>query len=334
MSEPDFRFVVSKTPLRITFTGGGTDLPQYYRKHGPGAIVSAAINKYIFVTVSKHFHRDELRISYSKTENAIKNVEDIEHPTVREALKMLDIKSGIQITSITEIPSQGTGVGSSSTFLVGLLNALHGWLGETISPKQLAEEAVHIEREVLKEPGGKQDQYIAAYGGIKLMEFNSDDTVSIKPALLDSKQKLELNRHLLLLYTGNQRVSTSIHVKQEKEVESHLQEYDKMRNLAYQTYDSLSSGRWNDIGRLLDENWSLKKNLASGISTNEIDRWYETAKRAGAVGGKVIGAGGGGFMLFFADPDKHDKIRKALPGLQEEPFRFEMEGSKIVHTEA
>ncbi|MDE1851665.1 MAG: kinase [Candidatus Micrarchaeota archaeon] len=333
MMDQNFRYVVSKTPLRITFTGGGTDLPQYYRKHGPGAVVSAAINKYIFITVSKHFHKDELRISYSKTENAVKKVEDIEHPTVREALKMLDIKSGIQITSITEIPSQGTGVGSSSTFLVGLLNALHAWLGETASPKQLAEEAVRIERGALKEPGGKQDQYMASYGGIKLMEFNSDDTVSIKPAILDQKQKNELNKYLLMFYTGNQRGSASIHAKQEKEVESHIKEYDRMRDLAYQTYDSLASGKWKDIGQLLNENWNLKKSLSNGISTSEIDGWYEAAMNAGAVGGKIMGAGGGGFFLFFADPSKHKAIQEALPGLQNEPFKFEMEGSKIVYTE-
>ncbi|MEM1755637.1 MAG: kinase, partial [Thermoplasmata archaeon] len=173
----DFRVITTRTPLRITFTGGGTDIPAYYRKYGPGAVVSATINKYIYVTVAKNFYRDEIRVSYSKTENAIKNVDDIQHPTVRESLKLLDIKSGIQIISITEIPSRGTGLGSSSSFLVGLLNALHAWRGEAVSPKQIAEEAVKIEREILKEPGGKQDQYMAAFGGINLMEFFPDENV-------------------------------------------------------------------------------------------------------------------------------------------------------------
>ncbi|MEM2705885.1 MAG: kinase, partial [Thermoplasmata archaeon] len=189
----DFRLIITKTPLRITFTGGGTDIPAYYRKYGPGAVVSATINKYIYVTVAKNFYRDEIRVSYSKTENAIKNVDDIQHPTVRESLKLLDIKSGIQIISITEIPSRGTGLGSSSSFLVGLLNALHAWRGEAVPPKQIAEEAVKIEREILKEPGGKQDQYMAAFGGINLMEFFPDENVSVKPTLLKAEDRKMLN---------------------------------------------------------------------------------------------------------------------------------------------
>ena len=333
MMENELKIVTSKTPLRITFAGGGTDIPSYYRKYGPGAVVSATINKYIYVTVAKNFYRDEIRVSYSKTENAIKNVEDIQHPTVRESLKLLDIRSGIQIISITEIPSRGTGLGSSSSFLVGLLNALHAWRGEAVSPKQLAEEAVKIEREILKEPGGKQDQYMAAFGGINLMEFFPDESVSLRQTLLKLEERRNLNDHLLMLYTGRERDSTKIHLEQMSSVDDHIDNYNRMKELAYRTYDILSNSRWEDLGYLLDENWSLKKELSNGISDDEIDKWYEKAKRAGAIGGKLMGAGGGGFLLFFVPPEKRMLVKKAIPELQEEPFKFEPFGSRILYME-
>ena len=196
----DFSIVTTKTPLRITFTGGGTDLMDYYRSHGPGAVVSATMNKYIYVTVARNFYRDEIRVSYSKSEDKLKSVDEIQHPTVREALRMLGIRSGLQIVSITEIPSRGTGLGSSSSFLVGLLYALHTWLGEPVSQEQLASEAFHIEREVLKEEGGKQDQYIAAYGGIRLMEFNSDESVSMKPIVLRNEKREDIRIRVFGVY--------------------------------------------------------------------------------------------------------------------------------------
>ncbi|MGC8662936.1 MAG: kinase [Thermoplasmata archaeon] len=329
----DFRLVITKTPLRITFTGGGTDIPAYYRKYGPGAVVSATINKYIYVTVAKNFYRDEIRVSYSKTENAIKDVDKIEHPTVREALKLLDIKSGIQIVSITEIPSRGTGLGSSSSFLVGLLNALHAWKGEAVSPRQLAEEAVKIEREILKEPGGKQDQYMAAFGGIQLMEFFPDENVSLKQTLLGLDDRIKLKDHLIMLYTGRERDSTKIHVEQTTKVVEKIENYNKMRDLAYKTYEKLASNKWYELGELLDENWKLKKELSNSISDKEIDQWYEKAKKAGAAGGKLMGAGGGGFFLFFINPEKRERLKKDLKELKEEPFTFEPFGSRILYME-
>jgi len=329
----EFRLVTTKTPLRITFTGGGTDIPAYYRKYGPGAVVSATINKYIYVTVAKNFYKDEIRVSYSKTENAIKDVEKIEHPTVREALKLLDIKSGIQVVSITEIPSRGTGLGSSSTFLVGLLNALHAWRGEAVSAKQLAEEAVKIEREILKEPGGKQDQYMAAYGGIQLMEFFPDENVSLKQTLLSLDARKNLNDHLIMFYTGRERDSKKIHEEQMDMVDEKVENYNKMRDLAYITYETLSKGKWEDLGALLERNWELKKELSNNITDTDIDRWYEKAKKAGAVGGKLMGAGGGGFLLFFVDPQKRQNLKKELNELNEEPFNFEPFGSRILYME-
>ncbi len=321
--------IMTKTPLRITFVGGGTDMPGYYRKYNNGAVVSAAINKYIHIVVNKKFD-NHIRVSYSRTE-IVDSVDKINHPSVREALKLLEIDGGIEIVSISDIPSGGTGLGSSSTFLVGLLNALHAWKGEFVSPKELAEEAVHIERGILKEPGGKQDQYMAAYGGIKLMEFNKDDSVVITPIVAKENHYGLLRKHLMLLYTGTQRSSASIHTKQITSINSHITAYNSMRDISYRLFDSLRSGKWLVTGRLLDENWQLKKTLSEGISDSSIDKMYKKAIKLGAEGGKLVGAGGGGFLLMFASPDKHAAIKKALPKLREEPFEFEAEGSRVVY---
>ena len=323
------RMIMTKTPLRITFVGGGTDLPGYYLHNGPGAVVSGAINKYIHIVVNKKFD-NHIRISYSKTE-IVDSVDKIQHPTVREALRLLEIDGGIEIVSISDIPSGGTGLGSSSTFLVGLLNALHAWKGEFVSMKELANEAVHIERGILKEPGGKQDQYIAAYGGIKLMEFNDDESVVLKPVITKESDHMMLKKHLMLLYTGVQRSSTSIHTKQTATISEHLNEYKAMRDLSYELFDSICNGKWAETGRLLDLNWKLKRTLSDGISDPKIDRIYDKALAAGAEGGKLIGAGGGGFLLLFVNPSKRGAIKAALPELREEPFEFEALGSRIVY---
>ena len=202
MSSGDLRIVTTKTPLRITFTGGGTDLPQYYKNYGPGVVVSAAIDRYIYISVSRNFRKDEIRVSYSTTENGLKSVNEIQHPTVREAMKLLDIGTGIQIVSITEVPSGGTGLGSSSSFLVGLLNALHTWNEETVSPRQLAEEAVKIERNILGESGGKQDQYIAAFGGIQYMQFERNENVTLKRINIKGEKLSELNDQFITILKG------------------------------------------------------------------------------------------------------------------------------------
>ncbi len=325
--------VITKTPLRITFAGGGTDLPAYYKEYGPGAVVSAAITKYIYVTVSNHFHKDEIRVSYSKTENAVKNINDIQHPTVRETLKFFDIKGGVQITSITEIPSQGTGLGSSSSFLVGLLNALHAWQGDNTTPRKLAEEAVHIEREVLKEAGGKQDQYMAAFGGIQLMEFYKNGKVTLNPISISKVKKENLENHMLLMYTGKQRSSSAIHINQSSEIANHIIAYNKMRDYAYETTKLLKTGDIRSLGNIMNANWLLKKSLANGISNRKINEWYTHALGAGALGGKILGAGGGGFMLLIVEPNKHDQIIGTLTGLKKEDFKIEQCGSKIIHIE-
>ena len=323
--------VISKTPLRITFVGGGTDLPSYYKSHGYGAVVSATINKYIYIIVNRRFD-NEIRIKYSKTE-IVNNIEDIAHPLFREALKLLNITKSIEINSISELPTDrgGVGLGSSSSFLVGLLNALHAWIGETASPEQLAKEAVHIEREVLKEPGGKQDQYLASYGGIRYLRFNSDESVETERIELSEENYEKLKSRLLLFYTGIQRSSGEIHKKQSVSVEDNIESYRKMVELADQVRKKLKEGEIDSLGKLLHENWILKERLANGISNDIIKEYYNKALFAGAEGGKLIGAGGGGFLLFFANPSKHDAIKQAL-NLQEMKFDFESLGSRIIYT--
>ena len=224
------RMFISKTPLRITFVGGGSDIREYYSKYGRGSVLSAAINKFIYIVVNKKFD-SKIRVSYSKTE-IVDSVNKIEHPSVREALKLLEIEGGIEIVSISDIPSGGTGLGSSSTFLVGLLNALHAWKGEFVSPKELAEEAVKIEREILHEPGGKQDQYMAAYGGIQQLEFYADEKVGVRPVISSTETIRNFERSLLLLYTGIQRSSTDIHKVQMQKVEKKSVNYEKMVQMA------------------------------------------------------------------------------------------------------
>lgn len=320
--------IMSRTPLRITFVGGGTDIPSFYRNYDSGAVVSASINKYIYVAVNKKFD-SKIRVSYSVTE-IVDSVEEIKHPSVREALKLLNIDGGIEIVSISDIPSRGTGLGSSSTFLVGLLNALHAFKGEPASPKQLAEEAVTIEREILQEAGGKQDQYMAAYGGIQFMEFFPDERVAVKPVIMTEDSRNELQSHLLLFYTNRERSSTDIHKVQANNVESKVDSYRFMRGLSFEMFDSLSKGNVNGVGNLLRKNWEHKKSLAKGISDEMIDTWYSKALESGATGGKMIGAGGGGFLMLFAPEEKHEDIVHKLPDLKQEDFRIEYDGSRII----
>ena len=322
------RMIISKTPLRVTFVGGGTDIPEFYRNHGPGVSIAAAINKYVYTTVHKRFD-STIRVAYSKTE-IVSNVDELQHPTIREALKLLDIDGGIEITNIADMPSGGTGMGSSSAFLVGLLNALHAWKGEYASPTQLAREAVKIEREILKEPGGKQDQYIAALGGMQFMEFHKDESVVTTPLIMPEESRRKLQDHLLMLYTGTQKAQAGIHDKMAKTIDDKVGKYKDMVKLGYSMFNDLSKNNWQSTGRYLHENWLLKKET-HGLDDPRIDGLYDNALNVGAVGGKVLGAGNRGFFMFFAPPEKHERIKQALPGLRPEPFAFEPLGSRIIY---
>jgi D-glycero-alpha-D-manno-heptose-7-phosphate kinase len=271
-------------------------------------------------------------VTYSENE-VVKNVSDIKNNLVREAMKLTGVTSGIHITSIADIPSEGTGMGSSSSYIVGLLHALYAFGGKHVSAERLAKEACQIEIGILKKPIGKQDQYIAAYGGFQFIQFNPDESVYVDPVIFSPKTKDILEKHLLLLYTGLTRSSTPILSKQTKAMKdeaSKRKSMTKMVELAHLLRKKLRKNRINVFGELLHENWLLKKKMADGISNKKIDQWYETARRKGAVGGKLLGAGGGGFLLFFAPPEKHATIIRALPNLRALPFKFEHQGSKII----
>lgn len=325
--------VVSKTPFRVTFAGGGTDLPSFYRAHGPGACVAGAMDKGIYVIVVENFNRDEIRVSYRVTEDAKKSVDEIDHGSIRESMRFLRIPSGVQVITATQMPSRGTGIGSSSSCAVGVLNALHAWKGQHVSPRQLAREAVHIERDVLKEPGGIQDQYVAAYGGLNLIQVERDGSVSVQSLSLDHEGLATLNAHQMLFFTGIERSSSSIHVNQVSQIAEHLEEYDRMRDLAVATAKAIENLDIAEVGRLMDENWELKQKLSEGISNQRVNELYAMAKKAGALGGKLMGAGGGGFLFILAPPERHTGIERALQRLGAflTPVNLELDGSKIVH---
>lgn len=323
--------IISRTPLRISFVGGGTDIGWFYKKE-PGAVVSTAINKYIYITVNRKFDR-KIRASYSKTE-IVDRVEDLEHELIRESLKVVGIDGGVEITSISDIPSRGTGLGSSSSYTVGALNALYAFKGVHASAERLAREACQIEIDIIGKPIGKQDQYIAAYGGLQHIQFNPDEVVYVDPLICFPETRERLERNLLLLYTGLTRSSDTVLKKQEESVLGAPTKIEMMRRMAELAREMTAALRENDInsfGELLHGNWLLKRELADEISNPQIDEWYEQARGAGAIGGKICGAGGGGFLLLYAPEEKHERIIDALPRLVPVDFRFEPQGSKIIY---
>ncbi len=319
--------IISRTPFRVSLAGGGTDLAAYYRKH-PGAVVSTAIDKYMYVTVNRYFD-DHIILKYSRTE-LVSRVDDIKHPILRECLKKVGITKGVEITSMADIVG-GTGLGSSSSFTVGVLHALYAYRGEFRTAEQLAREACEIEIERLKEPIGKQDQYIAAYGGFRFMEFMPNDSVRTDPLICPPRVWSDLSAHLIMLYTGITRKAGPLLRRARADFDVNDAVLRRMRELAAFARRELQLGMVESLGELLHESWELKKSLAQGISNPKIDRAYAAARRAGAVGGKVLGAGGGGFLLLFCPPKKRQRVLAALKGWREIPFQFEPEGSKIIY---
>lgn len=322
--------IISQTPLRLSFLGGGSDLPSYYRRKG-GAVLSTAIDKCVYVTVSRKFD-DAVRVSYSRTEE-VTNAAQIKHPIVREGLGLLGIDGGIEITSVADIPAKGTGLGSSSTFTVGLLNALHAFSGRHASAEQLAEEACDIEIGRCGEPIGKQDQYAAAFGGFNFIRFHSDETVEVQKLLCQRETLAELQSMLMMFYTGITRSASSLLREQSNNMAGEAEKVavmDRMVASAESVLGDLLSNRLDTLGPALDESWHLKKSLASGISNPAIDAAYGAARSAGALGGKILGAGGGGFLLFLVPPKKQLAVRDALRSLRETPFRFARHGSRII----
>jgi D-glycero-alpha-D-manno-heptose-7-phosphate kinase len=322
--------IISRTPLRMSFVGGGSDLPVFYRRFG-GAVVSTAINQFVYVTVNKKFDQ-RIRLSYSRTEDA-SSVARIRHPLVREALKMLGIDGGIEITSIADVPSKGTGLGSSSSFTVGLLNALHAYAEHHVGAEQLAREACQIEIERCAEPIGKQDQYAAAFGGLNYIQFNRNESVLVEPLICKRATIEKIQASILTFYTGITRSASGILQHQRNAMASEKKKQAVMRrmtDLAGQLRRELQANRADTLGQVIHEGWLLKKTLTAGISTDAIDQWYDKARQAGAIGGKLLGAGAGGFLLFYAPPERHDAIAHALRGLRRMDFRFEPQGSRII----
>ena len=320
--------IISRTPLRVSFAGGGTDIGKYYRLNG-GAVISTAINKYIYITINKRFD-DTIRVSYSKTE-IVNNVDKIKHDLVRETMKHVGVTKGVEITSIADVPSKGTGLGSSSAFTVGLLNALYAFKGQHRSAKQLAEDACKIEIDILKEPIGKQDQYICAYGGFQHIKFNPDESVFVNHIICKKITTGRLNRNLMMFYTGIFRKSSTILAEQVNNIRKKRYIMDKMKGLADEIGESLIKNRIEEFGKLLHKGWIYKKQLASGVSNGIIDQYYKSALGAGASGGKILGAGGGGFLLLYCEANKQDNVRSALNGLREFPFEFEQQGTNIIY---
>ena len=320
--------IISRTPVRVSFAGGGSDLRAYY-KFGKGAVTSTTIDKYIFITVNKRFD-DTIRVSYSKTE-IVDDVEKIEHNIIRECLKYVGLDKGIEVTSVADIPSKGTGLGSSSSFTVGLLNALHAFKGQHTSAEQLAREACEIEIDILKEPIGKQDQYIAAHGGLQHIQFNSDDSVFVDPIICSQDVKEQLQNNIVMVYTGVYRKANTILTEQRKNTHINKEKLDEMVKLAFELKKAINKGGLGEFGTLLHKGWELKKGLASGITNDYIEKIYEKGLKAGASGGKLCGAGGGGFLFFSCDEEKQASLRKALNVLKESSLRFESQGSKIIY---
>jgi D-glycero-alpha-D-manno-heptose-7-phosphate kinase len=328
--------IISRTPFRLPLGGGGTDLPAYYSRYG-GYVISAAIDKYMHIAVNRMFE-DKIRVSYSVTE-IVDSPDKVRHPVVREALKRAAIDRHIEIVSIADAPAS-TGLGSSGSFAVGLLNALYGYKGVHKTAKELAEEACDIAMNKLKEPSGKQDEYIAAHGGIRVLEIDKSGSVSIRDLKVDQEVVAELEHNILMFYTGIKRDASEVLREQQGRIEQRekdgnsdaVERMHKIKSIGMEIGKALEKGEVNRFGELLHEHWLAKRGVTSKMSSDKIDRWCEIARRNGAIGEKLIGAGGGGFLMFYCENGKHE-LRKALAaeGLQEHRFRFDFTGSKIIY---
>lgn len=320
------------TPFRISFVGGGSDMRSFYSRH-PGAVVSTTINKYMYIFIHPFFD-NRIQIKYSKTE-LVDSIDKIEHPIVRMALKEFNM-NGIDINSIADIPA-GTGLGSSCSFTVGLLYALYSYLSRFASKELLAHKACEIEIDMLKEPIGKQDQYAVAFGGLNFITFHPNEEVTVEPIVMQAEKLKRLKENLMMFYLGKHRSTRDILNEQKQNIENNKDNFDtliRMTTLAQELRRTLSEGTVDDMGLILDENWQLKKRLSSKITSLEIDEYYTKAKKAGATGGKLLGAGGGGFMLFYCSREKQDSVRKALCDLREFSFTFENNGTHLFSYES
>ena len=324
--------ILTRTPFRVTLGGGGTDLPSFYQEHG-GFILAVGIDKYMYLNVNTPIVDDKIRVRYTTSE-MVDHVDEVQHTLAREALRYFGITNGIEIVSIADIPA-GTGLGSSSSYLVGLLNALHTLLQDQATSLKLAEEACHIELEVLKKPIGRQDQYMAAFGGLTALDIKPDGGVCVKRLELDVDLVENLEHNILMFYTNEMRDATTILKKQDEATRTGdrrvVSSLCEIKDIGLEISGAISKGNLRSFGELLDVHWQSKKRLSEGISNPRIDAWYELAKQNGAIGGKISGAGGGGFLMLYCEENK-SRLRQAMHavGLRELKFRFDYEGSKVV----
>jgi D-glycero-alpha-D-manno-heptose-7-phosphate kinase len=324
--------IISRTPFRVSLVGGGSDLAQYYRGR-PGSVVAMAIKHYMYVTVNKRFD-STIRVSYTRTE-IVKRASDLEHDLIREALNMVGVDGGVEITTIADLPA-GIGLASSSTVTVGVLNALHAYTGKFVSAEELARQACEIEIDILKKPIGKQDQYLAAYGGFKHVRFNPDETVEVNPIICSPQASRMLVEHMMLFYTGVQRSADAVLSDAKRRINSngHVKaSMDQIVWLSEELRSQLLRNETSNVGEILARGWELKKRMGSRVTNNKLDRLYRLAVSAGAEGGKILGAGGGGCLLLHAPPKKQARVRRVMceAGLVEVPFAIEPEGSKIIY---
>ncbi|MBE0409075.1 MAG: GHMP kinase [Anaerolineales bacterium] len=319
--------IIVQTPLRVSLFGGGTDFPSFYQQEG-GCVLSSAIDKYIFVTIKERFDC-KLRVGYTHTE-MVDSVDEIRHELIRESLRKTGISQGIEITTMGDIPSEGSGLGSSSTVTVGSLHAMYTFLNEIVPAARLAQEACQIEIGSLEKPIGVQDQYIVALGGLRLLEFMPDGEVKNTRVELQQEQQRLLNENLMLFFTGVTRKADRILNEQKHNIKDRLPILREMKQMAYLAYQHLQEGNIELIGELLHESWQMKKQLAQQISNGNIEAMYAAARKAGATGGKITGAGGGGFLLLYCPHDRQKAVRAELHRLQELPFQVEPDGTKVI----
>lgn len=321
--------IISRTPFRISFAGGGSDLPSFYHQE-MGAVLSTSINKYVYIAIHPFFDEKKIQLKYSKTE-LVSAIDDINHPIFKDVLKVYQL-TGLDLNSIADIPS-GTGLGSSSSFTVGLLNAVNAYMNKSVSANFLGKMACDIEIEHLGSPIGKQDQYAAAYGGLNFITFHPDETVNVEKVIMDPAKKRELESNLIMIYTGDTRSANSI-LKQQNEAIAIKDKFDnqkRMVKLAFDLKQLLETNNIDDFGRYLHEGWLLKKSLTKSISNTLVDDIYALGLKAGALGGKLLGAGGGGFILFYCPREKQEAFRIAMSAFREMQFSFDNYGSKIIY---
>ena len=319
--------IISRTPFRVSFAGGGSDLPSFYRK-STGAVLSTSIDKYMYIAIHPYFEKNKIQLKYSKTEQ-VDSIDDIKHPIFREVLKMYGV-TGVDLNSIADIPS-GTGLGSSSSFTVGLLNAVRAYLGKASSGEKLGELACDVEINRVGSPIGKQDQYAAACGGLNFITFYGDETVNVEKIIMKPEKKQELEDNLLMVFVGGEHSANAI-LKSQSAAINDMKKFEtqkEMVKLAYNLKESLENNNIDDFGRILHENWLLKKSLTSGISTGIVDEMYNKGIEAGALGGKLLGAGGAGFILFYCPKERQQGFRERMGDITELNFRFDNYGVSV-----